>query len=269
MEVSNFKFSGNFGDIIASIPAMDKYYRLFNKRIVLYSHLGIRVNYYDGAHHPVQNEQGQQVMMTKEMMEKLRPLLMEQGCIEDFKAWDGEEIKVDFDKLYTRNVNKPYGSISRWPFYIYPNLATDLTVKWLNVPPAKTDFATNKIIVTRTHRYNNPLISYFFLRKFQEHLVFAGTKEEYDKFIKDFNLDFQHLQVNDFLELAQAVKQSRFLLSNQTAIFQIAEGLKKPRILEICPLLPNVIPIGKHAYDFHEQMPLEFYFDKLYKQTSI
>ena len=264
---ANFKFSGNFGDVIASIPAMDKYYRLFSKRIILYSHIGIRVNYYDGAIHPVQNDNGQQVMMTLEMMDMLRPLLLEQSCIEEFKAWDGEEIKIDFDKLYTRNVNKPYGSINRWPFYLYPNLSTDLSGKWLNVPDSKNDLAKGKVLVTRTHRYNNPLISYFFLRPFQDHLMFAGTKEEHEKFMKDFNLDFPRLEISNFLELAQSVKQSRFLLSNQTAIFQIAEGIKKPRILEICSLFPNVIPIGKKAYDIFEQMPLEHHFNELFNET--
>jgi hypothetical protein len=46
-------------------------------------------------------------------------------------------------------------------------------------------------------------------------------------------------------------------------IFQIAEGLKIPRIVELCAHAPNVIPVGEMAFDFYAQNALEMYFHTL------
>ena len=45
--------------------------------------------------------------------------------------------------------------------------------------------------------------------------------------------------------------------------YQIAEALKIPRILEIFPRMPNIIPMGEDAYDFYAQSALEYYFSLL------
>jgi hypothetical protein len=42
--------------------------------------------------------------------------------------------------------------------------------------------------------------------------------------------------------------------------------LKVPRILEICPQLPNCIPVGPNGYDFYHQGSLDYYFGKLNTQ---
>jgi len=87
---------------------------------------------------------------------------------------------------------------------------------------------------------------------------------EYNIFKYRFKLyDLQRLEVNDFLELAQAIKQCKFHISNQTQAFQLSQGLKTPRIVELCKIAPNVIPIGENAYDFYAQDGLEYYFHKL------
>jgi hypothetical protein len=39
--------------------------------------------------------------------------------------------------------------------------------------------------------------------------------------------------------------------------------MKVPRILEVFPLMPNVIPIGEKAYDFYHQGAVEYYFKLL------
>jgi len=83
-----------------------------------------------------------------------------------------------------------------------------------------------------------------------------------------FDLNIKKFNIGSFLELAQAIKQCRFHISNQTQAFQLSEGLKVPRILEVCEFAPNVIPIGKDAYDFLSQGALEWYFNVLYKKTA-
>ena len=46
-------------------------------------------------------------------------------------------------------------------------------------------------------------------------------------------------------------------------VLELAEAMKVPRILEIFPIMPNVIPVGEHAYDYYHQGGVEYYFKKL------
>jgi len=78
-----------------------------------------------------------------------------------------------------------------------------------------------------------------------------------------FDLNVRKLSINNFLDLAQAVKQCKFHVTNQTQAFQLSEGLKKPRILELCGYAANCIPIGKDAFDYFAQEGLEYAFHKL------
>lgn len=269
METVNAKFSGNVGDMISLIPAMNRYYELFGKKIILCLRLNVSAQYYAGARHPVVDGNGIQVMLNGRMFESIKPLMMAQPCIEDVVVFKGQEkIKLDFDRLYEIPVGKPNGSINRWPFYIYPNLATDLSVIWATVPdPIVDSEAKGKIVITRTERWQNQLVHYFFLREYQDDLIFVGLEYEHEMFCQQFNLDIPFLKTNNFLELAQAIKQCRFFMSNQTAAFQIAEGLKVPRILEKCEPFPNVIPIGHMAVDFKDQLAFEYYFKFFYEKT--
>ena len=41
--------------------------------------------------------------------------------------------------------------------------------------------------------------------------------------------------------------------------YAIAESLKVPRLLEACPEMPYVHPVGKNAYDFYFQEHFENY----------
>ena len=202
------------------------------------------------------------------MFELIRPLLLTQPCIEDVRIFAGQEIKYDFDRLYETEIGKPNGSINRWPFYIFPNLSTDLSGVWLTVPDSDVDLAKDKVVITRTERYRNELVHYFFLRNYEEQLLFVGMEYEHEIFCNQFNLQIPFLKTDNFLVLAQAIKQCKFFMSNQTGAFQIAEGLKKPRILEISPIFKNVIPIGKYAYDFYAQIGLEHYFKTLINELS-
>jgi len=52
-------------------------------------------------------------------------------------------------------------------------------------------------------------------------------------------------------------------LGNQSFCYQLAESMKIPRLLELSPVLPNVIPNGKDGYDFYHQQALEYYLEKL------
>lgn len=259
---------GNAGDIISSLPAVRQYSKLTGQKINYYIFINRKGAYYQGATHPTLDDGGNMVMMNQKMTDFLVPLLKSQSYIGDAKVWEGEPIDVDLNKFREMQINTAVGQIQRWYFYVFPNLACDLSGEYIELPETDMDIAKGKIIVNRTERYHNELISYFFLKKYEKELIFAGTPKEHELFCKEWRLDIPYLQVNDFLEYAQAIKQSRFYLGNQSMGFQIAEGIKHPRILEVCQFAPNVIPCGENAFDFQVQVGVEYYVDYLYNLTK-
>lgn len=263
MELTNFSHTGNIGDVWASIPAMKEYHRKTGKKIVLYLEKDIPAFYYEGAVHPTKAEDGKNVMLNQKMIDMMIPLLKEQPFIEDVKTRTDETIDVPLGAFRDTYVGMPSFSINRWYFYVFPDLACDLSGVWLNVPDTDKDFAKGKILITRSERYLNPGINYSFLKPYEDDIVFCGTMREYNVFCMTYDLNIRKLTINNFLELAQAIKQCKFHITNQTQAFQLSEGQKIPRILELCGAAPNCIPIGEKAYDFFAQQGLESYFHEL------
>jgi hypothetical protein len=271
MNTLSFSHTGNIGDIWASIPAMRQYYLTKNRKIDLYLVKNVPAFYYEGAVHPTKSEEsGESVMLNKKMIDMMIPLLKEQEFINDVIIIDHSEYKDYVDKIQVHlewiretNVGMPTLSINRWYFYVYPDLSCDLSKTWLQVPDAEKDYAKGKILITRSERYTNPDIDYSFLKPYEDDCLFCGTMREYNNFCMSYGLNIRKFNINNFLELAQAIKQCKFHISNQTQAFQISEGLKTPRILEVCTFAPNVIPIGENTYDFLKQVGLEYAFHKL------
>lgn len=268
MDIKNsFLHSGNSGDIVASLPAIREFYRKTGIKPILYLRKGVEAFYYEGAVHPVKQD-GKCVMLNDSMIQMLTPLLKAQSFFEDVREWTDEEVGCDLDQIRETYVGMPGLSINRWYFYVYPDLACDLSKPWLEVPDVDKDFAKGKIIITRTERYTNPHINYSFLKPFEDDLVFSGTMREYNVFCMTYDLNIRKLTITNFLELAQAIKQSRFHITNQTMANQISQGLFRPSILEVCGFAPNCIQIGEDRYDFMNTPALEYYFNLLYKKTA-
>lgn len=266
--VTSFLHQGSIGDTLAAIPAMREYHRKTGKKVILYLASGIRAFYYQGAVHPTMGTDGKtNVMLNDTVINMLIPLFKAQECIEDCRIWNNEPINIDLGRIRETNVGMPNFCISRWYFQCYPDLACDLSEVWLTVPDTDKDFAKGKIIVTRTERYLNPNINYKFLKRYENDVIFSGTELEYQIFKLRYDLNVPKLIIKDFLELAQAIKQSKFHISNQTMAAQISQGTKHPRIIELCEFAPNVIVIGKDAYDFLAQESLEYYVSILNGET--
>ncbi len=255
--------NGSIGDCWAAIPAINEYYRKYKKRIVLYLKDGHKAFYYTGAVHPTMNAAGENVMLNRQVIDMMIPLLEAQESILSAKVWDDEKIHLDLNAFRNTNVGMPSFCISRWQFYTWPDLACDLSKVWLTVPDSNKDLAKGKIIITRSERYTNPNISYKFLREYEKDILFCGTELEYHIFRLRYGLDIERFIFNNFLELAQALKQCKFHISNQTQAYQISAGIKIPRILELCEFAPNVIPYGEKSYDFFAQEALEYYVREL------
>lgn len=263
MKTTNFRHTGNIGDVWASIPAMRQFYKTTGTKINLYLEKDLDAQYYEGAVHPTKDDNGKMVMLNAKIIEMMIPLLREQSFINDCKVLEDEEIQVDLAQFRETFVGLPHFSINRWYFYVYPDLTCDLSGVWLECPDSEKDYAKGKIIVTRSERYTNPGIDFSFLKPFEDDILFCGTMREYNNFCMGFDLNIKKFHINNFLELAQAIKQCKFHITNQTQAFQLSEGLKIPRILELCASAANCIPIGENSFDYFKQQGLEYAVHKL------
>lgn len=266
-KILKYKTSSPAGDLISFMSGVKKMWEETGSKAVIYQRVGMQGISYDGSIHPFKNEEDEPICMSDYMFDMLKPLIEEQEYVESYQRWAGEEFDIDFDLIrLERYTNQPKGSLNRWFNYVFPQMASDLSKPWLSLPETlKYAVPSDKIIINFTQRYRNYLINYYFLKEFENDIVFVGLAKEKNIFCKTWNLDIKHYEPDNFYQLAQAIKNCRFFLGNQSFCFQIAEALKTPRILEISMMMPNVIPIGEQAYDFYHQGGLEYYFKKLAK----
>lgn len=263
------KHSANIGDLIATLAGLKGYYEETGKKFAYYQHLDVNGVYHNNYYHPTQKD-GKQVMCNKKMFDMIKPLVMQQEYIKSFEEYNGQKIVVDLDRI--RNevfVNLPYGSIQSWYALAFPDLAFDISRQWIDVPRIPLDeHLTNKILLNFTNRYRNDFIDYFFLKDFQEQLLFTGTKQEHEDFCKKWELNIPLVLVENFLELAQIMQQSKFFIGNQSFCWNLNRALNLPSILEMYYAAPNCTPfVGNHNYGFYHQNALKYYFEKLIKLT--
>lgn len=255
------------GDLISILPGLKQVSKDNDCKWIIYQ----RVNQSYGVHgaylnakYSIFNEAGEPVMMNRATFQALRPLLLAQDYIEDFREWDGERVNFNFDLLREGTTTMPNGCINRWPMYIWPDMATDLSQPWIIVPSLLDIRTEGKILVNRTERYNNILISYNFLKQYGDKVMFVGLPNEHEVFCKQNKLDIPRLEAAHYLEIAMALRSCKVYIGGQSSLFQVAESLKIPRILEVCNSIPNVIGSGPGFYDFLTQKCLEYYTDKLF-----
>jgi hypothetical protein len=261
-----YKTSSPAGDLISFMAGVKKMWEDTGRKGVVYQRIGMQGAGTFDSIHPFKNEFDEPICMSQYMFDNLRRLIISQDYIEDFQVFKGEDVDLDFDLIrQERYTNQPRGSLNRWFNYVFPQMASDLSVPYLSVKEESND----KIIINFTQRYRNYLTNYFFLKQHQENILFAGLPSERDLFCKTWDLNLKLLQVDDFYELAAWIKGCKFFLGNQSFCYQIAESLKVPRILEICPQLPNCIPVGPNGYDFYHQGSLDYYFGKLASSPNI
>ena len=265
-----FKNSSPAGDLMAMLAGIKTICDQKASKAIIYQRLDVAGIGYEGAIHPFKNEIGDEVMMNEYMFNMLKPLLENQYYIEKYEIYNGQEYDLDLDKVRMQIfTNQPLGSINRWIFYVYPQMSCDLSQSWIKkeeLPHYLGLFEfSNKLIINFTFRYRNTIIDYNFLKKYQDKLFFVGLKEEKDFFCKQWGLKIDHKETNNFRELSAFFSMSKGFLGNQSFCYQLAEALKIPRILELSPAIPNVIPIGDKAYDFYHQEAVEYYVEKILK----
>jgi hypothetical protein len=248
----NFKHSGHMGDLIYALPVIKEIAK--TKKCNLF----IRVNHSLGKKAYYKHPSGS-VMISERMYNMVVPLLENQKYINKVNKWNQEEIDIDLDLFREFPFTNDFHSV-RWYYHITGQFP-DMNEPSLEANPS--DSFSDKIVVVRTFRGRNPLVNYSFLNKY-DNLLFLGTKDEYDDFkIQVPNSSFY--DVKDFLEMAQIMKSAKFVITNQTFAFALAEGLKVNRILEANPFIPAVFPVGKNGVDFYFQEQFEEFVNKFNK----
>lgn len=259
------KHSFNAGDLIILLPGLQHIYRTTGRKSIIYQRLNLEAFYDVGLIHPTQHK-GIDVCMNEEMFSRLRPLVEYQDYIEKVEIWTGQPFDWDIDNSRdARVIPMPAGLIHTWAWAHFPDMSCDLSMKWINAPlqSIKKDNYTDKILINRTQRYTNPYITYFFLKHYQDRLLFSGTETEWRLFNEEWGLEIERVETDNFLQLAQIIQWCKGGIYNQSLHFHIADALKTPRILELCTAFPNTFPIGANGHGFYKQKSLELYFDKL------
>jgi hypothetical protein len=279
-----FKISVYSGDIIFILPGIREACRRLNAKAVIYFWLDRPWgDSYPGAKHPYG--------MNQYAMEMMIPLLEKQEYIHQAKKWEGEDVTVDLDKLRSETITTmPHGSITHWPGLIWPDMQCDTSNAWIRVMTSVFSYAKGhrfiytgmsevkeveptaadgKILINRTSRWRNDMIHYWFLRKYQDQLIFSGLDEEHVAFCKEWELEIPLLKVKNFWELAIAIRNCKFMIGNQSLNFALAEAMKTPRILEVCTFAPNVHPVGEHGYYFQHQWAFEWLVEDLNTRTGV
>ena len=263
---------GTLGDILAALPSIQECVRLQGKKADLYLMKDIPGLYPSHINHSTRDDNGKMVTLNQRVIDMMIPLLEAQPYINKAAVHQPDmDIDIDLTRITREFVNMPMHPLSYWYFYIYPDLFCDVSQPYIFVPDTDKDFGVKgKVIISRTERYHNEqqTIGYSFLKEWEKDCVFSGTTQEYNIFCKTYDLNMPLIDVKNFLELAQALKQSNGLISNQTMVFQLAEGLKTPRAVELCSSSPNVTVQGKNGYEFYRQYALELFFHTFMQRRS-
>ncbi len=274
----------NIGDIIASLASCKSFYLKTGKKILYCQQLNVEGSYYAGATHPTISDEGKMVMVNQKMFDMIRPLLLAQEYIEDMQVYNGQKINIDFDVIRKKFfVNIPHQAIQQWLFMAYPDIAYDLSTTWIDIPEVDISNCAllykglttttmpienleSKVIINFTERYRNAHLNYYFLKKHQKDLIFAGTQREFQLFCDKWELDIPLLMVNDFLEYAYIIKKAKFLLSNQSFAWNISAAIRSPHLLELCEFAPNTqCFFAPKSFGHYHQFGMEFYFNELLK----
>lgn len=268
----------NCGDLIASLSGIKAYCQEKKVKAIIYQFLDVENQPYKGATHPVRNLEGNYVCMNESMFNLIKPLIEYQSYIEKYEIYNGQDVDYDFDRVHHEIlVNIPQGAIQNWKGLYFTDFQSDISEKWITTQKKSVKnkgtfvfdgkVVSSPIIVNITERYRNDYLTYFFLKPYETNLLFAGTKEEHELFCKRWALNISHLEVDNFLDLARAINDSRFILCNQSLCWNLAQSMQVPRLLELFAPFPNCIHgIGKASHGYYHQRPLQELFKKLYNK---
>ncbi len=248
----SFLHSGHAGDVINALPVIKEISKNHECNLYIQTNKPLETHYHK---HPSKD-----VYLNEKSFEMLEPLLKVQKFIKKIEKYNQQKIDINFDLFRTIPINILFDNL-RYASQI-TGVQPNFDEKYLDAP--SHDKLKDQVVIQRTFRYRNQFINYQFLNDFKD-IYFVGNREEYND-LKKTVLNLKFYECKDFLDMASAIKSSKFFIGNSSVGFPIAEGLKVPRLLEACPYFPAAIPHGKNAFDFYYQIHFEKYFKKLYEK---
>jgi hypothetical protein len=159
-----------------------------------------------------------------------QPYIKEVVCTEDAPDYDLAEFRgfhrADISLLEAQRqyMNSRYKT----------NLQTKGRKPWLtNIDPK----SEADVIIARSPRYHNHLFPWLkvmnHLRSTKAKVLFIGPAEEHRAFTTQFG-PVEHKATKDLLEAAELIAGASLFIGNQSSPLAVAEGLKAPRIAEVC-----------------------------------
>lgn len=211
--------------------------------------------------------------MTEEKVRSLRSLLTKQLYVEEVRWLDDEMLRHgeslanlnDFRAEYFRTFKNPdfpkRRNLCEWILRTHGCDPNEQNKQWLSVPPNPVA----RVIVNRTgpgrkatHVYQNGRFPWArVVEKYKNNMAFVGTPVECKYFVKHFGM-VPYYPTDNLLELARVIAGADLFIGNQSCAYAIAEGLKKPAILEVCPWLPNCLFYREdviHGWDADIDLP--------------
>jgi hypothetical protein len=108
---------------------------------------------------------------------------------------------------------------------------------WLAVPKPARTFA---VLFHRSPRHHNPRFDWKAVAQEYGHCAgVLGSPDEYRALCEEMGRELPHVPTANLLELAQVVAGCELVVANQSCPYAVAEGLKKPTVLEVYPSVPN------------------------------
>lgn len=246
--MKRFKHSGTTGDLIYSLA--------------LVKHLGggelyLHLNQIDwvGQHYygakPTPFHQGR---MTYADFEFLRPLMLAQDYISDFKVLDHTtEITHNLDRFRPLFVGHPGNYVDTYcAAFGITDTQTQEQIRnstWLTVPNP-VSIPQRPIVINRTPRWlpNQPSAQWAAWQQagLDQQAVFVGLEDEYQQFIDQIGWDIPWVNTESQLELASVIAGCELFIGNQSQALSLAIGLGRPYWCEA----RNDLPLSRNECYF-------------------
>lgn len=224
-----FVHSGDLGDIIFSLPV---------------------VRFMGGGILYLRNSPFTRARMTWEHAQAIVPLLKAQSYIEDVREFKGENCDIDLDcfrgpmfAALHRDVNTAkHFNLYQWYSRTFDVPEAEWDRKWIEVPPVDSDIC--RVVVNRSPRYRNNRFPWQSVGEKYRGVTAIGLIEESDSYEQWWTFH----PTRTLLEAAQVIDNAKLFIGNQSCCYAIAEGMKKPAVLEVYERMPNCLFHRDHCW---------------------
>lgn len=230
-----FVHTGNNGDILFSLNFVKELHENLNISLdEFFIQTNVEMKY--AQMHPNGN-----VGMTEGAAKFIKPLLeytklFRKVSYGDKIPDDGNIINLSTFRKMT--INFQAGNIQSWYYQlISEHLPQDYSKANIIINQEDIDYRfKDKIIISKTSRYNNVFVNWKCLDDFKDKFMFIGLEQEHQDFCNNY-FDVSYYKVNDMLELAKILAGCKGMIGNAGGNFSLAEVMKIPRVLVSCEFI--------------------------------